>query len=203
MWIIHVDYIRNAIKHEYRCYSNDPSVYAKEYLVVIFPMWSKCPSLRCPTMLWQWDLYGAVGVKNSGCQFCGILPTCLLSDCRHDWNLRVGNMITSIYIYISRLQIKTNFIKIHWLWLTLLYDHLLHSWGLHYKFVYDTLRVICHKYIFKWESKNILWIQEHKGSKCLGMTINIQELHFSVNSTEKVLQKTVFKGTHSVCTWKF
>ena len=37
----------------------------------------------------------------------------------------------------------------------------------------------------------ILWIQECKGPKCIGMTLNIQELHFSVNSAKKVLQTRV------------
>ena len=31
-------------------------------------------------------------------------PTCLLSDCRHDCNLRVDNMITSIYIQIADID---------------------------------------------------------------------------------------------------
>ena len=31
-----------AINHEYRCYSNDPSVYAKEDVVVFFPMCGIC-----------------------------------------------------------------------------------------------------------------------------------------------------------------
>ena len=34
----------------------------------------------------------------------GILPTCLVSDCQHDYNLKVGNMITSIYNQIAVLD---------------------------------------------------------------------------------------------------
>ena len=35
----------------------------------------------------------------------GILPTCLLSDCRHDCSLKEGNMIPSIYIQIADIDI--------------------------------------------------------------------------------------------------
>ena len=34
-------------------------------------------------------------------------------------------------------------------------------------------------------------MQECKGPKCIGMTLNIQELHFSVNSAKTVLQRGV------------
>ena len=34
------------------------------------------------------------------------------------------------------------------------------------------------------------------------MALNIQELHFSVNSAKKVYREKLFKGTQSVCTWK-
>ena len=71
----------------------------------------------------------------SGSHTTGILPTFLLSDYRHKCNLRVGNMITSIYIQIAVID---KFTRIHCLWLTLLYYHLFNCWGLHYSFVYDT-----------------------------------------------------------------
>ena len=38
---------------------------------------------------------------------CEYPPTCLLSDCRHDCNMRVGNMTTSIYIQIADID-KSN-----------------------------------------------------------------------------------------------
>ena len=34
-------------------------------------------------------------------------------------------------------------------------------------------------------------MQECKGPKCMGMTLNIQELHFSVNSAKTVFQRGV------------
>ena len=37
-------------------------------------------------------------------------PTCLLSDCRHDCNLRVGNMIPGIYIQIADID-ESNFVR--------------------------------------------------------------------------------------------
>ena len=43
------------------------------------------------------SLYRQYFSPYSGFQL-GILPTCLLTDCRHGCNLRVGNMITSIYM---------------------------------------------------------------------------------------------------------
>ena len=39
--------------------------------------------------------------------------------------------------------------------------------------------------------RKILSMQECKGPKCIGMTLNIQELYFSVNSSKKVLQRGV------------
>ena len=65
----------------------------------------------------------------------GILPTGLLSDCRPDCNLRVGILITSIYNQIADID---KFIRIHWLWLTLLYYHLLDPIG-----SLDILGILC------------------------------------------------------------
>ena len=60
----------------------------------------------------------------SGSHTTGILPTFLLTDYRHNCNLGVGNMITSIYIQIADID---KFIRIHCLWLPLLYYHLFNS----------------------------------------------------------------------------
>ena len=45
--------------------------------------------------------------------------------------------------------------------------------------------------IKKKRHKHILWMQEYKGPKCIGMAQNIQDLLFSVKSVKKVLQTRV------------
>ena len=51
-------------------------------------------------------------------------------------------------------------------------------------------------YIEVEKNYNTLWIQECKGPKCIGMTLNIQELHVSVNRAKKGFTEKSCLRTH-------
>ena len=45
---------------------------------------------------------------------------------------------------------------------------------------------------------HIVWIQERKGPKCIGMILNIQKFYFSVNSANRFYREELFQITHDL-----
>ena len=48
---------------------------------------------------------------------------------------------------------------------------------------------------------HIVWIQDWKGLKYMGMTLDVQEFYFSVNSAKRFYREELFQVTHRVRTW--
>ena len=92
--------------------SNSPSITPQHYPSMIhshFPriIHSNCPNmiqLHSPSIIHSHSQYNTFTLSRSYSLIHKYPPTCLLSDCRHDFNLRVGNVITSLYIQIADID---------------------------------------------------------------------------------------------------